>query len=350
MPNIKPDVTSDLRDKPCFERPFTGINFYRFGTMKKIILLTLFIVRTGIGFGQQPDTLIKKLDSLATKSDSVKPNNTNPSAYNQATKLNVPTYFILLGSDLKQAFTKPFNMKSRDWKYLAAGAGTIALLTLADEPVQKFAIGLRNNNPGLQGVSKIITDFGGPYEFYTLGTLGAYGFIFKNQKMKTTTLLATQAYITGAALQTTLKFVFGRARPTFFDPNNVAHPTFRGPFSKSIDYQGNKTNASFPSGHATVAFAAATVYAMEYKNKPLVPILCYTSASLISLSRLTENKHWLSDIVAGAVLGYLTGRQIVNNYHRYATIKSPKRKRGNLTFNIQYQRGTVVPGMVYQFR
>ncbi|HYK55423.1 MAG TPA: phosphatase PAP2 family protein, partial [Flavisolibacter sp.] len=138
--------------------------------------------------------------------------------------------------------------------------------------------------------------------------------------------------------------------PSFYDPNTVAKPTFKGPFAKSTDYTGAKANSSFPSGHTTVAFAAATVYALEYKEKPWVPLLCYTSASLIGLSRITENKHWLTDVLAGAALGYLTGRQVVNNYHRYASLKAPKQKKGEVSINIQYTQGVVMPGVVYRFR
>lgn len=315
-----------------------------------VIALVITMALPFLSYSQQPDTLIRKLDSLAQKSDSVKPNNTAPSAYNETTKINVPTYFVLLGSNFKQAFTKPFHMKGRDWKYLGIGAGVITALTFADQPVQQAALRIRNSNPPLRTISKYVTNFGGPYEFYTLATLGAYGFIFKNQKMKTTTLLATQAYITGAAVEGLLKTITGRTRPSFYGPNEVAKPIFKGPFAKSIDYTGTKTNSSFPSGHTTVAFSAATVYAMEYKDKPLVPILCYTSASLIGLSRITENKHWLTDVVVGAALGYLTGRQVVNNYHRYAAVKNTKAKKGDLSFNLQYSQGTVMPGLVYRFR
>lgn len=314
-----------------------------------IAILAAFLLPS-VSFGQKTDTLIKKLDSLTKKSDTVRLNNTAPSAYNEATKLDVPTYFILLGSDVKQAFTKPFHMKPRDWKYFGIGAGVITALTFADPPIQQFALCIRKANPGLWNTSKLVTDFGGPYEVVTLGSLGLYGFLFKNEKMKTTTLLASQAYITAAAVESVVKFVSGRTRPSFYDPNTVAKPTFKGPFAKSIDYTGAKTNSSFPSGHTTVAFAAATVYALEYKDKPIVPVICYTSATLIGLSRITENKHWLTDVLVGAALGYLTGRQVVNNYHRYASLKAPTQKKGSVSFSLQYSQGVVMPGMVYRFR
>lgn len=317
---------------------------------KYFLSLISFLFLSCCIHAQQPDTLFKKLDSLSQKSDSLKPDNTGHVLYNENDKLDVLAYFILLGSDLKQAFTKPFHMKSRDWKYLGIATGIIAPLTFADPPVQRLALRLRNANASLRRTSRFVTNFGGPYEFYTLSALGAYGFIFKNQKMKTTTLLATQSYITAAAVESMVKFLTGRTRPSFYAPNKVAKPTFKGPFAKSIDYTGAKTNSSFPSGHTTVAFAAATVYALQYKDKPWVPVLCYASASLIGLSRITENKHWLTDVLVGGALGYLTGRQVVNNYHRYSSLKAPKQKRGNVSFNLQLSHGVIVPGLTYQFR
>ena len=69
------------------------------------------------GFSQQPDTLIKKLDSLSVKNDSTAKqlNNTTEGAYNEQTKITFKTYFILLGSTIKQEFTKPFHMNKREW-------------------------------------------------------------------------------------------------------------------------------------------------------------------------------------------------------------------------------------------
>lgn len=109
-------------------------------------------------------------------------------------------------------------------------------------------------------------------------------------------------------------------------------------------------NNSFPSGHATAAFSTATVFAMECKDHPLIPIISYTAASLISLSRITENKHWATDIVAGAALGYLTGKQVVNNYHRYSKHKAPDQKKNTISFDMKYHWGVVMPGVVYTFQ
>jgi membrane-associated phospholipid phosphatase len=242
-------------------------------------------------------------------------------------------------------------MTRKDWITTGKFALVAGGLAFLDEPVQQRALRLRNNSPTLQSISKQVTRFGGPYEAYTLGALGAYGFIFKNEKMKTTTLLATQAYITGGAIESVLKFLSGRQRPYFTDSTKVqAEPTFYGPFYKTPkDPNGKRTNSSFPSGHTTVAFAAATVYAMEYKNRPLIPILAYSAATMIGLSRITENRHWATDVLTGAAIGYLTGRLVVNNYHRYAKLKAPQQKKNTVSFNLQYNNGVLQPGLIYTF-
>jgi membrane-associated phospholipid phosphatase len=307
------------------------------------------------GFSQQPDTLIHKLDSLNKKTDTAggQKNVISPRAYNEHTQITFSTYFILLGSDLKQQFTAPFHQTGKEWLRIGAyAAGIAGISAAADEPVQRFAIKLHDSSNTVSSVSSYVTRFGGMYEVYTLAALGTYGIVFKNKKMQTTTLLATQAYLTAGAVETAVKFLTGRQRPAYYVASKPEpEPAFHGPFFKAgVDAHGNKINSSFPSGHTTVAFAAATVFAMEYKNTRWVPFVSYGAASLIGLSRITENKHWTTDVLVGATLGYLSGRQVVNNYHRYAKVRSQDKRKGSVSFNFQYLNNQFVPGAVYTFR
>jgi membrane-associated phospholipid phosphatase len=318
--------------------------------LKKWLLILMLSVPLA-GFSQ--DTLINKLDSLSRKKDSAgnQTNNINPQAYNESTKLTFNTYFILLGSDLKQEFTKPFHMTKKDWGNFAKFTVATVGLSFADEPIKKAALKLRNRNTGINNVSKYVTNFGGIYEAYTLAGLEAYGLIFKNQKIKTTTLLATQAYLTAGALESVMKFVSGRTRPSYYDPSVEAEPKFLGPFSKTATTSsGKKIYSSFPSGHTTVAFAAATVFASEYRDKPIVPIIAYSAATLIGLSRITENKHWSTDVFVGAAVGFLAGKNVVNNYHRYAKLKAPNEKKNSVSLNLNYSLGHWEPGVIYKFK
>lgn len=316
------------------------------------LLLLLFLSMPAAGFSQQTDTLLNKLDSLSKKTDSAggQINNIASKAYNENTKITFNTYFILLASNFKQTFTKPFHMSKKDWGNFGKFTLATVALSFADEPIQRSTLKLRNKNTGLNNISKFITNFGGNYEGFALATFGAYGFIFKNEKMKTTTLLATQAYLTAAAVESVSKFISGRTRPSYYKIGSEPEPRFLGPFSKTASTSsGKKLYSSFPSGHTTVAFAAATVFALEYKDKPVIPIIAYSAATMIGLSRITENKHWATDVFVGAALGYLTGRQVVNNYHRYSKLKAPGQKKNTVTFNLQYSYGHLMPGMIYKF-
>ena len=328
------------------------MSFHEVITMKKKLIIAAFTILPLITFCQKPDTLIKKLDSLSRKADSAggQANNINTKAYNETTRITFSSYFILLGSDLKQEFTAPFHFSLKDWRTVGAVALVGGTLFLIDEPTQRYALRVRDSSATIRNVSKYVTRFGGPYEAYILAGLGAYGFIFNNEKIKTTTLLATQAYITGAAMESFLKLLSGRQRPYYYNPREIeAEPKFNGPLSSGKDIYGHKINSSFPSGHTTVAFAVATVFAMEYKDRPLIPLISYSAATLIGLSRITENKHWITDVFFGGVLGYFTGRLVVNNYHRYAKLKAPNQKKNSVSFNLQYQYGRLMPGLTYRF-
>ena len=68
-------------------------------------------------------------------------------------------------------------------------------------------------------------------------------------------------------------------------------------------------NLSFPSGHASTAFAWATVAQSHYGWKLGVP--SYLAASAIGFSRISNDRHHLSDVLAGATIGYITGRTVV---------------------------------------
>lgn len=87
-------------------------------------------------------------------------------------------------------------------------------------------------------------------------------------------------------------------------------------------------NKSFPSGHASNAFALAAVAQRHYGWKLGAP--SYLVAGLVGASRLQRDKHWLSDVVAGATLGIIVGQAVVRVNDRPAPGAPPAGTRARL--------------------
>ena len=65
---------------------------------------------------------------------------------------------------------------------------------------------------------------------------------------------------------------------------------------------------SFPSGHTSAAFVTAAVVQRHYGWRLGVP--AYGLASYVAMSRLSENRHFASDVLVGAAIGMVSGRAV----------------------------------------
>jgi membrane-associated phospholipid phosphatase len=93
-----------------------------------------------------------------------------------------------------------------------------------------------------------------------------------------------------------VKWIAGRTRPYRpMDGSMRLAPFELHPFPPF----GTK-NLCFPSGHACLAFATAAALAILW---PRFRWMFYALATLVAIERVSENAHWLSDVVAGAALG-----------------------------------------------
>jgi membrane-associated phospholipid phosphatase len=102
--------------------------------------------------------------------------------------------------------------------------------------------------------------------------------------------------LTAGAACGVLKVATGRSRPNA-SPNE---PDEFAPFGGA---------QSFPSGHTTVAFACASALCEE-THSSWVPWVAYPAAAAVGWSRMVQDQHWLSDVVAGAALGTWVGREV----------------------------------------
>jgi hypothetical protein len=85
---------------------------------------------------------------------------------------------------------------------------------------------------------------------------------------------------------------------------------------------------AFPSGHATSAFAAASILERHFGYRGSWPAL--VGASYVATSRLVDHRHFLSDVVFGAALGEAVGWTVVGRHRTSTFALEPVPLRGGL--------------------
>jgi membrane-associated phospholipid phosphatase len=231
-------------------------------------------------------------------------------------------------------------------------AGAFAGLTVAMFPVDRHLADriqdedLKGNkflDRSARGVEWITT----PGSFLIGGGMYAVGKFTKSETLADIGWHGTEAILLSSAVTSTLKGILGRARPYVSkDTNPHDFQLLRGfgGGTKIQDY-GSGDYQSFPSGHTTTAFAAASAVTAEIQRvRPgavwiAAPIL-YGGATLVGLSRMYHNNHWASDVVLGAAVGTFGGLKVVRYSHLHPDNKldrfmlnvsvSPNREGGGI--------------------
>ncbi len=230
-------------------------------------------------------------------------------------------YFNLLSHTVVDAVKKPFSMRSREWGQVGVFSAALGATLLLDRPINESVQKLRSQSGLIRHSSPVITQLGGFTGLAVIGGFGVYGCIAKDQKMKTTVLLASQSFLITGVATAGIKMITGRTRPDFY--NHWKGPDYYFKTNAAINGYCPEYN-SFPSGHTSTAFSIATVFARQYSNKKWVPVLSYGLASMVGMTRIVENRHWASDVLAGAALGYLCGNLVMANYKRMNKKKTAK--------------------------
>lgn len=205
--------------------------------------------------------------------------------------------------DAKSLATAPIHWKAPQWHRFAEGVAVVAAVMIADRRLEDAF--QRNRSSFTDSFARQVTPFGGARAIEISALLVGTGWLAHNDNVLGAGRDSLEAEIWAAGIITPLlKDTFGRTRPITGEGTSQ----FRG-------FGNNNAHASFPSGHATNAFAAATAIA-AHSDGYLVPIIAYSLATGVAFSRVNDRAHFPSDVVAGALIGHAVARGLVAHHAR----------------------------------
>ncbi len=196
--------------------------------------------------------------------------------------------------------TAPFRFDVRDWAEVAAISGSVVFVGTRDDRIDAWVQNHRSKQS--DNFARVVTPFGSWAAIGVSAVALGGGLISHNKRLLDTGRDAVEAEILAAGITTPLlKYAVGRVRPS----DGADADEFK-PFSG---------NSSSPSGHATEAFAVASVLSARADGW-VVPVVSYTLASCVGYARVHDRAHWASDVIAGGLVGTLIGRTIVRRHER----------------------------------
>ena len=183
--------------------------------------------------------------------------------------------------------------------FLAAG-GT-ALMLARPEIDPPLLNGIQNSYNGGSPWSLFLNstnEIGGPRAIFPVAGLFAVSLVTKNTKFQDAAFTSMQSLLYAGIMSYTVKHLAGRSRP-YEDVGPNAFAPFSG-------------NTSFPSGHTAAAFAIITPWVYYYPGPITYGLFALSTGTAIA--RIARDKHWPTDVMAGATLGFLTGRYLAKRH------------------------------------
>lgn len=181
------------------------------------------------------------------------------------------------------------HLPSKENLFWAATGGGLAL---AVHPIDDNIMRAWGGNSTMQNVFKLGKYLGQSYVLIpTAATIYIYGRSKDEPKVSHVGMDLLESLLVTEAMVQTLKYTTRRERP-----------------------DGSGKN-SFPSGHAADTFAFATALERHLGWKGAVP--AYIFASYVAISRIPDNRHWMSDVIFGASVGIIAGRTCTRHGKEY---------------------------------
>jgi membrane-associated phospholipid phosphatase len=202
--------------------------------------------------------------------------------------LKLSRFPIVLGHNLTSNLFNRTNLVP----FLIGASGSLIIAPFD----QEISAALRDYPPEPRGVEEFL----GPiFNASFVGGAFLASRLTKNDHFRSFGYTLAQASVTNGILTQGLKHATHRMRPD------------------------GSSSTSFPSGHTSSPFAIATVVTEYYGKKWGIPLYLY--GALSGYLRIEDGRHWPSDVIAGAALGYISGRTAILGTKREISRKKSAR-------------------------
>lgn len=181
---------------------------------------------------------------------------------------------------------------------------------------------INNSQSNTYGAIEFVDQTSLPFFVSTPAGILLYGGLADDRSTVDTGTLLVVSQSLGFVTSSLLKAITDRQRP------------FEALTDVKLKRLSGVSGSSFPSGHATEAFAIATIFAM--RSPPIVYVPAFVWAAFVGYGRVYVGVHYPSDVIAGMVLGTLCSVLVYE--YREGILKIKDRFLNTANASVQYNR------------
>jgi len=182
--------------------------------------------------------------------------------------------------------------------YYALAGGALAYGTRIDGPLHAETHAFYGSAPPVADWLDVTNLLGERVVVVPAAGVFALTLTTDDTRLQDAAFTSLQALLYSRAVTDALKTVVGRSRPT----------AGNGPY-RADPFSGR---TSFPSGHTTTAFALITPWVLYYPNVATYGLLAVGAGT--ATARVALDRHWPTDVVAGAAIGVFTARYLARRH------------------------------------
>lgn len=209
------------------------------------------------------------------------------------------------------------DVDATDALYVAGFGAALFALSRLDEPLTDRAVGITEGRH-----VRIVEEFGNAKVVRPMGIVLFTGALLSgDHRFQDAAFTSLEAVLVANLVTNSLKSIMGRSRP-YQDRGAGVFDPFSG-------------DRSFPSGHATTAFAFLTPWALYYPGPASAGLLVLATAT--SFSRIATNQHWFTDVLGGSAVGFMTAYALTRRHLRIGSTRiRPTLGPGAVTLEMRF--------------